>query len=49
MQARPTLINKSGKRKGKIGKMEVEKDQEVGERRKVGEDTEKLKAKSLNS
>jgi hypothetical protein len=29
--------------------MEVEKDQEVGERRKVGEDKEKLKAKSLNS
>jgi hypothetical protein len=34
-----TLINKSGKTNGKIGKMEVE-DQEIGERRKVGEEEE---------
>ncbi len=42
-----TLINKSGKR-GKKGKMEIEEEQEVGGRRKVGEDKGKSKAKFFN-
>ena len=35
LQAAPTLINQSGKKRGKRVRMEIEKEQEVGKKRKV--------------